>query len=420
MKRRPNPSFLPGAAFLGPIRIAAGALLALVVTFTVMPAFGELSDSMPHQPAFDFGLDMSRPSLWTVDTVHLGTKQLQLGYDPKNEAATVTPTWSTADLNTKDPGERNVEHSKLHIYQLIEASDCSQAESNFEIRIPAEYVDEGKLEFVFSLQAGAAGDYLFSGRTFTMADFTDSAGQFKKLTIRASEFEDPSLKLRAIERINFIFHRNGSMVSAPIEIRRFMLDLNKEKIVPPAPDVKVKNPKSHYQFVYGTQASVDGLMPRISSEDMDIGRQLNEAHTAMLLIPKWKEGEVPAGHSGKVTLVQPLGGVHDFEKFKVQYALNIPEAYFVENKMDIYLFVQAGDAGYGRWSGTERSLSSFANKAGQDVVLTMTEEDFLHHGKKRNQIELVGLQLVRNGSTVTEPITLRSIMVTLHEQKLRN
>lgn len=415
MKSRANPSHLTAAATPGLARIAAAALLALAVTFTVMPAYGELSDSMPHHPAFDIGLEMSRPSLWTVDTVHLGTKQLKLGYDSKNEAATVTPTWSTADLNTKDTGERNVEHSKLHIYQLIEASDCSQAESSFEIRIPAEYVNEGKLEFVFSLQAGAAGDYLFSGRTFTMADFADSAGQFKKLTVRASEFEDPSQKLRAIERINFILHRNGSMVSAPIEIRRFALDLNKEKIVPPAPDVKVKNPKSHYQFDYVTQATVDGLLPRITSEDMDIGRQLNEERTAMLLVPKWKAGQVPAGHSGKVTLVQPLGGVHNFEKFKVQYYLNIPAAYFAENKMNIYLFVQAGEAGFGRWSGTERSLSSFANKAGQDVVLTMTEEDFLHHGKKRNQIELVGLQLNRNGSTVTEPITLRRITVTLPE-----
>jgi hypothetical protein len=420
MTRRPNPSHLSGAATSGPGKIAAVAFLALAVSFTATPAYGEQPDSKPRQAAFDFALDMSRPSLWTVDTVHLGTRQLQLGYDAKNDAATITPTWSAVDLNAKDPGESNVEHSKLHIYQMIDASDCSQSESSFEIRIPTEYVDEGKLEFVFSLQAGAAGDYLFSGRTFTMADFIDSTGQFKKLIVQASEFEDPSQKLRAIERINFIFHRNGSMVSAPIEIRRFSLALNMDKILPPAPDVKVKNPSNYYRFDYATQTDVDGLIPRISSEDMDIGRRLNETHSAILLIPKWKEAEVPAGHSGKVTLIQTLGGAHDFEKFKVQYAINIPAAYFTEDKMDIYLFVQAGEAGFGRWSGTERKLSSFANKAGQDVILTMTEADFLHHGKKRNQIEMVGLQLVRNGSTVTEPITLRSITVTLPEQQPSN
>lgn len=28
-------------------------------------------------------LDMSDPESWTVDTVHLGTQQLEIGYDPE-------------------------------------------------------------------------------------------------------------------------------------------------------------------------------------------------------------------------------------------------------------------------------------------------------------------------------------------------
>jgi hypothetical protein len=42
----------------------------------------------------------------------------------------------------------------------------------------------------------------------------------------------------------------------------------------------------------------------------------------------------------------------------------------------IYLFIQAGPAGFDRWSGTQRALSSFADKAGQDIVLTMTLAGF--------------------------------------------
>ena len=79
---------------------------------------------------------------------------------------------------------------------------------------------------------------------------------------------------------------------------------------------------------------------------------------------------------------------------------------------------QAGQAGYDRWSGTQRALSSFADKAGQDIVLTMTGQDFLQQGKKRNQIEVVGLQLNPHGSTVTAPITLKSITVNLPETDL--
>ena len=99
--------------------------------------------------------------------------------------------------------------------------------------------------------------------------------------------------------------------------------------------------------------------------------------------------------------------------FEVEYLLKVPKAYFDEGKLDLYLFVQAGEAGRYRWSGTQRPLASFAENAGQDIVLKMTEEDFRTQGKKRNQIEMVGIQFNRNGSSVTEPIVLKRIKVKL-------
>jgi hypothetical protein len=116
-------------------------------------------------------------------------------------------------------------------------------------------------------------------------------------------------------------------------------------------------------------------------------------------------------------LKQTLGTPHNFAQFEVQYQLNIPRAYFDEGKLDIYLCIQAGSAGNGVWSGAQRKLASFADKAGQDVVLTLTQDDFLPghggHGKKRNKIEYVALQLVPHGSVVTEPILLKRITVKL-------
>lgn len=392
-----------------------GVCLALFCIW-LMPLIGLHAGQLQAETngsGYDIQLDMSDPGLWTVDTVHLGTRQLEIQFDAKDQATVITPAWSVSDLESTETGARNVDHSKLHLYQLIRASDCTQADAYFEILLPREYVEEGKLEFVFSLQAGAKGDYLFNGVTFTMSDFSDDGGRYKKLKVSAADFNEPAEKQRAIERVNFIFHRNGSMVSAPIKIRYVALDLNSEHIVPPGPDVKVKNPNSFYEFTYDSQEDVDGFYARISNEDMDITRRLNTSGSAMELIPLWKNDQVPDGHSGKITLVQALGAMHDFERFEVQYALNIPEAYFAEGKMDIYLFIQAGPAGYDRWSGTQRSLSSFSDKAGQDVILTMTEQDFLTQGKKRNQIEVVGLQLNRHGSTVTEPITLKRITVKL-------
>ncbi len=280
--------------------------------------------------------------------------------------------------------------------------------------MPQAYIDEGKLELVFALQAGAKGDYLFNGRTFTMADFAGNGGKYKKLTVRAPDYHEPLEKLRAIERVSFIFERKGSTISAPVKIRRVAIDLNSEKITPPAKVVRVKNPKSFYEFTYTTQANVAGLTARVSAESMDITRRVNDAKDGVAMIPQWKAGQIPAGHSGGVTLVQPLGAINDFERFEAQYVLNIPKAYFDEGKLDLWIFIQAGETGYHRWSGTPRPLTAFAEKAGQDVVLTVTQEDF-RQGKQRNQIEMVGLQLNRNGSTVTEPIMLKRITVKLPE-----
>jgi hypothetical protein len=375
------------------------------------------ADSGTNRPAATAGADtldlpMSDPARWVMDTVHLGTKQVKITYDGADQAAVMTPTWSPSDRGSSDVGVRNIENGRLQLYQLIEAKDCSQAVSGFEISMPEEYIAEGKLELVFALQAGAKGDYLFNGRTFTMADFAGNGGKYKKVTVSALDYHEPLEKLRAIERVSFIFERKGSTISAPVKIRRVTMDLNTEKITPPAELVRVKNPKSFYEFTYTTQSNVDGLTARVSAESMDITRRVNDAKDGMALIPQWKVGQIPAGHSGSVTLVQPLGAINDFERFEAEYVLNIPKAYFDEGKLDLWIFIQAGETGYHRWSGTQRPLASFAEKAGQDVVLKVTEEDF-RRGKQRNQIEMMGLQLNRNGSTVTEAIMLKRITVKL-------
>ena len=391
------------------------ALTLLTLSVAVVRA-----DSITHRSAVTAAADMvelsmSDPARWVMDTVHLGTKQVKITYDDADQAAVMTPTWSPNDRESNDVGIRNIENGRLQLYQLVDAKDCSQAVSSFEISMPQEYIAEGKLELVFALQAGAKGDYLFNGRTFTMADFAGNGGKYKKLTVSAPDYHEPSEKLRAIERVSFIFERKGSTISAPIKIRRVAIHLNTEKIIPPAGVVRVKNPKSFYEFTYTTQANVAGLTARVSAESMDITRRVNDAKDGMALIPQWKAGQIPAGHSGSVTLVQPLGAINDFERFEAQYALNIPKAYFDEGKLDLWIFIQAGEPGYHRWSGTPRPLTAFAEKAGQDVVLTVTQEDF-SQGKQRNQIEMVGLQLNRNGSTVTEPIMLKRIAVKLPKQ----
>ena len=366
-----------------------------------------------NEREFDIRVNLTEPTLWTIDTVHLGNHQLRLSTGRTAPVLEVMPLWSAKDTQSGTKGISNVETSRLHMYQLMSPRDCTQVEVEFEINMPKQYVAEGKMQFVFSLQAGAQGDYLFNGRTFTMADFAGSAGSYKKIRIAAVDFNEPPEKLRAIERINLLFHRKGSMESAPISIRNLGLRFNSDKIVPPAPEPMVVNPKSHYLFNYDNSNAIGAITARISDEDLDIGRSLDVSKAVLQLSPLWASDRLPPGHSGKVTLVQPLGSIHNFEHFEVQYVLNIPKPYFLEGKLNLYLFVQAGSAGYGRWSGSERKLIAFADRAGQDVVLTLTDKDFKSHGKKRNQIEVVGLQLIPNGAQVVDPITLKSISVSL-------
>jgi hypothetical protein len=225
------------------------------------------------------------------------------------------------------------------------------------------------------------------------------------------------VKRRGIQRVGFTLHRNGSMISAPIKIRHISVKLNSAKVVPLPPEVEITNPASAYEFAYVTQAAIDQVQAESSAEALDIPRRLGAGGQGMVLLPQWSPDRLPQGHSGVAYLKQPLGTPHNFSRFEVQYMVNIPRAYFAEGKLDIYLCIQAGEAGNGVWSGAQRKLASFADKAGQDVVLTLTQDDFLPghggHGKKRNQIEYVALQLVPHGSAVSEPILLKKISVKL-------
>ncbi|MBV5313729.1 MAG: hypothetical protein JZU47_10560 [Prolixibacteraceae bacterium] len=367
----------------------------------------------------DIELDMSKPELWIVDVVHLGSKQIEISYDAKENAAEMLPKWSKDDANSTDVATRNIENGRLHSYQHIPMTDCSQSEVSFEINIPQKYIDEGKMEFVFSLQASSAGDYLFNGHTYKMSDFVGSGGKYKRMIVVPADYNEPSIKQRKIERVNIVFERRGSVVSAPIKIRNLKIKLNEDKIIPEPPDPVVTNPKSFYEFNYNNQASIDKLEVRISAESMDITRWLNKDGNGMALIPQWGEGQVSQGHTGDVTICQSLGAPHNFEPFKVEYIFNIPKAYFNEGKMQITPFVQAGEKGYYVWSGVSRELSGFASKVGQDIIITLSTEDFLiNKQKKKNLIETVGFKFDRHGSTITEPIILKSIIVNLDEKAI--
>jgi len=365
-------------------------------------------------------LDMSNPNLWTVDVVHLGSKQIDISYDAKNNAAVLLPKWSKHDANSTDIATRNIENGRLHSYQRIPMSDCSQSEVTFEISIPQAYIDEGKMEFVFSLQAGTAGDYLFNGHTYKMSDFASCGGEYKKMVVVPADYKEPSIKQRKIERVNIVFERRGSVVSAPIRIRNLKIKLNEDKIVPEPPDPVVINPKSKYQFNYNKQEVIDKLEVRISAESMNITRQLNKDGNGMELIPQWSKAQVPEGHTGDVTICQSLGKPHNFEPFKIEYVFNIPKAYFDEGKMQITPFVQAGEKGYYVWSGVSRDLAEFAAKAGQDIIISLSTEDFLvNKQKKKNLIETVGFKFDRHGSIVTEPIILKRISIKLDENAIQ-
>ncbi len=131
----------------------------------------------------DIEIDMSDPALWTVDVVHLGSKQVDITFDSKENAVVMVPEWSINDTNSPDVSVRNIENGRLHLYQHIRMSDCTQSEVEFEINMPQKYIDEGKMEFVFSLQAGSEGDYLFNGHTFRMSDFRNCGGTYKKMVV---------------------------------------------------------------------------------------------------------------------------------------------------------------------------------------------------------------------------------------------
>jgi hypothetical protein len=376
-----------------------------------------LSFKVGYSQNKEITLDMSDPQLWTVDVVHLGSKQIDISYDAQDNAAILLPKWSKDDVSSPDVAVRNIRNGRLHSYQHIPLSDCSQSEVTFEINIPQAYIDEGKMEFVFSLQASAAGDYLFNGHTFKMPEFSGNGGKYKRMAVVPADYNEPSIKQRKIERVNIIFERRGSVVSAPIKIRNLKIKLNRDKIVPEPPDPVVTNPKSFYQFNYNTQAAIDQLEVRISAESMDIIRKLSKAGGGMALIPLWGEGQIQEGHTGDVIICQSIGTPHNFEPFKTEYVFNIPKAYFDEGKMQITPFVQAGEKGYYVWSGVSRDLTSLAARAGQDIVITLSTQDFLvNKQKKKNLIETVGFKLDRHGSTVTEPIILKSITVRLNEK----
>lgn len=327
--------------------------------------------------SYDIELNMSNPNDWIIDVVHLGSKQINITYDSIDNAVVMQPTWSANDTSSTDVATRNVENGRLHSYQHIKMADFTQSEVEFEINIPKEYIDEGKMEFVFSLQAGTEGDYLFNGHTYKMNDFAGISDTYKKIVVIPADYNEPAIKQRKIERVNIIFERRGSLISAPIKIRNLKIKLNSEKIVPEPPDTIVTNSQSFYQFNYNTQAAVDSLKVWVSSESMDITRKLDTEADGVVFIPQWSEGQIPQGHTGDVTIGQPLGAPHNFEPFKIEYVFNIPKAYFEEGKMQITPFVQAGKLGYFVWSGVARNLSAYADKAGQDIVITLSTEDFL-------------------------------------------
>jgi len=364
-----------------------------------------------------FRLPLADPARWVIDTSHLGTSQVVITTDAAAKVAVMTPTWSASDATATDPNSRNIQNGYLHLFQLVERCDCTQSESFFEISVPQAYVEEGRLGIEYTLQGGEADDYLFNGRMFSMKDFAGTKGGYQSVTVKSSDFSEPEVKRRGIQRVGFTLHRNGSMISAPIRIRQVSVKLNRAKIIPPVAEVDIVNPASFYEFSYTTQAAIDNVQAENSAEALDIPRKLGDGGRGMVLLPKWGPGQIPQGHSGVAYLKQSLGPPHNFAQFEVQYVVNIPRAYFEEGKLDVYLCIQAGNAGNGVWSGAQRKLASFSDKAGQDVVLTLTQDDFLPghggHGKKRNKIEYVALQLVPHGSIVSEPIVLRKITVKL-------
>jgi hypothetical protein len=47
--------------------------------------------------SFDLQLDMVDADRWVVETVHLGTRQVEIDYDSEDMAAVIAPTWPKSD-----------------------------------------------------------------------------------------------------------------------------------------------------------------------------------------------------------------------------------------------------------------------------------------------------------------------------------
>ena len=68
-------------------------LLLLAVTLSASESvFCDSNGASTNNGEYDITLDMSDPAVWTIDTVHLGTRQLEISYDAGEEAAVITPT----------------------------------------------------------------------------------------------------------------------------------------------------------------------------------------------------------------------------------------------------------------------------------------------------------------------------------------
>lgn len=128
-------------------------------------------------------------------------------------------------------------------------------------------------------------------------------------------------KLRCLIPFSMIIALHAAVVHAEWVGTDFRLDtsdpglwtvdtvhLNSEMITPPEQEAKVINPDSYYEFDYDTQAEIDEFQVRVSEEDMDITRRLNAQKTAMELIPRRKEEQVPAAYAADFELPAAQSG----------------------------------------------------------------------------------------------------------------
>ena len=72
--------------------------------------------SLVYSQSKNLELDMSDPKVWTVDEVHLGSKQIAISYDAKDNAVVMQPTWSKNDVNSTDVAVSNISNGRLHSY----------------------------------------------------------------------------------------------------------------------------------------------------------------------------------------------------------------------------------------------------------------------------------------------------------------